>query len=125
MKNSEKSSNKKLTIINFEKLKGMNYPESITPNSFIFKIVVDDLSDDLINYIVHIKYGSDILTETYIKILRELTHSPRGFDGYRVDVSMPNYTATTHFTLSSFQTPTKFLKELSSFIKKEIETLPF
>lgn len=125
MKNSEKSSNKKLTIVNFEKLKGTIYPAVTSPHSFVFQIKVNDVSDDDEYYIIQIEYGADVFSKTSVKIEREISHSSKGFDGYKIEVELPHYKTNTHFVLTQFETPQKFLKELSSYIKTEIETLPF
>jgi hypothetical protein len=125
MKNSKKSLNKKLTIVNFEKLKGVTYPTIPTPHSFIFQIKVNDISAGDEYYVMDIEYGADVFSKTSLKVEREITTSNNGFYGYRIETKMPAYTANTHFMLSQFETPQKFLKELSSYIKTEIETLPF
>jgi hypothetical protein len=125
MKTSENGSNKKLTIVNFEKLKGIQYPTLSSPHSFVFQIKVNDVSDGEDHYMLYIEYGADVFSTTHIKIERELTHSNKGYAGYKIEVELPYYMGNTHFVLSQFETPQKFLKELSSYIKTEIETLPF
>jgi hypothetical protein len=125
MKNSERGSNKKLTIFNFEKLKGTIYPAVSSPHSFVFQIKVNDISAGDGYYVIDIEYGADVFSKTSLKVEREITASNNGFYGYRIETKMPAYTANTHFMLSQFETPQKFLKELSSYIKTEIETLPF
>lgn len=125
MKGLKKSSNKKLTIINFEKLKGCTYPAVATPSSFVFQLKVTDVSDGEEHYMLYVEYGVDTLSKTHIKINRDISASPKGFYGYKMEASMPAYIASTHFMMSSFETPVKLLKELSTYIKTEIETLPF
>lgn len=125
MINSEKSSNKKLTILNFEKLIGTIYPTVSSPHSFVFQIKVNDVSDGDDHYMIYVEYGADVFSKTHIRIEREISHSTKGFDGYKIEVALPHYIGNTHFVLSQFETPQKFLKELSSYIKTEIETLPF
>jgi hypothetical protein len=125
MKGLKKSSNKKLTIVNFEKLKGCTYPAVATPSSFVFQLKVTDVSDDEDHYMLYVEYGVDTLSKTHIRINRDISASPKGFYGYKVEVSMPVFNTNTHFVMSSFETPAKLLKELSTYIKTEIETLPF
>jgi hypothetical protein len=125
MKDLERGSNKKLTIVNFEKLKGCIHPPITTINSFTFQLKVTDVSDSEDHYMVYVEYGVEVLSNTYARISRELSTSPKGFEGYRIDVQLPYYNVHTHFVLSHFDTPLKFLKELTSYIKTENETLPF
>jgi hypothetical protein len=125
MKDLKKSSNKKLTIINFEKLKGCSYPVVTTPSSFVFQLSVTDVNNEDNQYTLYVEYGADVFSKTHIKIHRELSTSPKGFDGYKIEVSLINYIANTHFVLANFESPTKLLKELSTYIKTEIETIPF
>jgi hypothetical protein len=125
MKELETSSNKKLTIVNFEKLKGCCYPAVATPSSFVFQLNVTDVSEVGEHYSLYVEYGSDELAKTHIKINRNLSSSPKGFDGYRIDIAIYNYDVHTYFVLANFENPNKFLRELSSYIKAEIETLPF
>jgi hypothetical protein len=125
MKDLKKSSNKKLTIINFEKLKEYSYPDVTTPHSFVFQLRVTDISNTDNHYMLYVEYGADTFSKTHIKINRDISTSPKGFDGYKIEVPMISYIANTHFVLGNFESPLKLLKELSTYIKTEIETLPF
>lgn len=118
----EKNLNKKLTIINFEKLKGTRYPTNASPHSFIFQIKVNEITESDVQYIVSIEYGTDALSKTMVEISREIAPSS---NVYLIETWIVSSSVRTHFRLSQFETPHTFLKELTEFIKLQIDQVAF
>lgn len=126
MKESEKSLQNKLTIINYEKLKDKRYPANASTHSFVFQLKVVSTEETQLRYNLTVEYGYEELQTSQIEIGRWLVNEPLlGYHGFKVEIPLGKHRKTHYFTLAKFETPNSLLKEISSIMKTEYENLPF